>query len=122
MALLSWFKKDADKIDFPIATLMKVDMHSHLLPGIDDGATDVDNSIALMSGMYDAGIRKFIATPHVMADIHRNTPESIKNAYDALQNKLKDFPHLNNISHAGEYMMDDQFEEKLLNKSVTCVF
>jgi protein-tyrosine phosphatase len=122
MSILSWFKNDTEKIIFPIGEFMQVDMHSHLLPGIDDGAKDINDSIELMQGMYNAGIRKFITTPHVMADIHRNTPSTISNAYHDLKIALKEYEHLNNIHHAGEYMMDDQFEGKLHQKEVTCVF
>ena len=92
------------------------DIHSHLLPGIDDGSPDIETSLQLLQSLSDAGINKFICTPHVIGDMYRNTPETIN---DALA-KLKKAVHQNGmsmeISAAAEYMMDDHFLELLRNK------
>ncbi len=91
-----------------------VDMHSHLLPGIDDGATDLDNSIALIEKLSSFGIRKFITTPHVLEDLYPNTPEIIREKEKLVQNELKK-RNLTNISikAAAEYMLDEKFNEIL---------
>ena len=52
-------------------------MHSHLLPGIDDGAQDIETSLELIRGMRELGYQKLITTPHVIWDMFRNTPEII---------------------------------------------
>ncbi len=122
MSIFKIFGKGNEKVNFPIGELMKTDMHSHILPGIDDGATDVEMSIQLMQGMYDAGIRKFVATPHVMADIHRNTPQSIQVAYDELKVALQAHPHLQDVRYAAEFMLDEQYEDKLKAKEILNVF
>jgi tyrosine-protein phosphatase YwqE len=44
---------------------IKTDMHSHLLPGIDDGSPDVASSVLLKKGLEDLGYKQFIATPHM---------------------------------------------------------
>jgi protein-tyrosine phosphatase len=64
----SEFKKN---ITFDYSSLM-VDMHSHVLPGIDDGAQTPQESIALIKKMMQLGIKKIIATPHIMADYYKN--------------------------------------------------
>ncbi len=73
-----------------------VDMHSHVLPGIDDGAQNPQQSIELIRAMMDVGIKKIIATPHVMNDYYRNTPETINNALAVLKAEMVkdgiDFP------------------------------
>ena len=44
-----------------------IDVHSHILPGIDDGAGDMEETRAMLRMAYDNGIRKIIATPHYQA-------------------------------------------------------
>ena len=58
-------------------SILKADMHSHLLPGIDDGSPDIATSLALVKGMHNLGFNKLITTPHIMWDMYRNTRESI---------------------------------------------
>ena len=55
-----------------------VDIHSHLLPGIDDGAKDLNQSIALIKKMRSFGIKNFITTPHVLGDVYPNSSQTIK--------------------------------------------
>ena len=54
-----------------------VDIHNHILPGIDDGAKTVEESIALIKEFASFGVTNFIATPHIMNDYYPNTPETI---------------------------------------------
>ena len=53
------------------------DMHSHLIPGIDDGSPNIATSVGLIKAMGALGYRKLITTPHVMSDMYRNNPEII---------------------------------------------
>ncbi|WBX70712.1 tyrosine-protein phosphatase [Tenacibaculum retecalamus] len=91
-----------------------VDIHSHLLPGIDDGAKDLEDTISLLLKMYSYGIKNFITTPHVLGDVYPNSTELIqgklKEVRVELDNRgLKDIK----INAAAEYMMDEQFIERL---------
>ena len=54
-----------------------IDIHSHLLPGIDDGSKSLENSLELIEKLQACGIRKFITTPHTMAQVYPNNPEII---------------------------------------------
>jgi len=90
-----------------------VDMHSHVLPGIDDGAQTVEESIVLIQKMMDLGIKKIIATPHVMADIYQNTPETINASLDLLKAKLAEERMDIDISAAAEHMFDELFEQRI---------
>jgi len=107
--MLSIFKSAT--LSFPIAELLRTDMHSHILPGIDDGAKDVETAIALIKGLKALGYERFIATPHIISDLHPNTPETIAAAATKLKAALaaKDF-HVD-IAYAAEYMVDDAFED-----------
>lgn len=66
---------------------MKLDFHSHILPGLDDGATDLDNSVALASAMADWGFERITCTPHI-TNKFRNTPDMIRAAFEQLQETL----------------------------------
>lgn len=97
---------------FDLSTL-GVDMHSHVLPGIDDGAQNVDESIVLVQALIDLGIKKIIATPHIMVDYYRNTPETIGNALELLKNELQK-QHIDiEIEAAAEHLLDEGFETLL---------
>ncbi|MGQ2982055.1 tyrosine-protein phosphatase [Flavobacterium sp.] len=86
-----------------------VDIHSHLLPGIDDGATDEENSLHLIQSLRDYGFSQFITTPHIISGVWNNTREGIINK----QNVTKDLLTRQGINDpfkaAAEYMMDDSF-------------
>lgn len=66
---------------------MKLDFHSHILPGIDDGATDLENAVQLASAMKQWGFERVTCTPHI-TNKFRNTPETIKPVFDMLQEAL----------------------------------
>src|ERR1700712_727335 len=86
-----------------------VDMHSHVLPGIDDGAATVEDSVILIREMMDAGIKKIIATPHIMYDYYRNTPETVNAALDVLKIELHKQGINIPIEAAAEYFFDEHF-------------
>ncbi|MEH3113521.1 tyrosine-protein phosphatase [Pedobacter terrae] len=87
-----------------------VDIHSHLLPGIDDGSPDVEESIALLTKLYELGIDRFICTPHIFKELYPNTPETINSALDLTKVALHKANLNVSISAAAEYMLDENFE------------
>lgn len=86
-----------------------VDIHSHLLPGIDDGSKDDKNTIELIEALKGYGFSQFITTPHVLPGVWNNTREGIiakeTNARAMLVNNGIDNP----FKAAAEYLMDDIF-------------
>lgn len=90
-----------------------VDMHSHVLPGIDDGAQTVEESIFLIKRMMALGIKKVIATPHIMIDFYRNTPETINNALDLLRAELKVQGIDITVEAGAEHYFDETFETRV---------
>lgn len=66
-----------------------IDIHSHLLPGLDDGAKTLEESLGIAVQLKNAGFRTVIATPHVMEGRDFLTPEHIINATLALNEMLK---------------------------------
>jgi tyrosine-protein phosphatase YwqE len=112
--MFSFFKKKKSAFEgyFPIQT----DMHSHILPGIDDGAPDLTASIQLIEGLMGMGVRKSIATPHVIGDMFRNNAGTINKALNALQTELSRLQIDFEVSAAAEYMLDSYFLELLSSK------
>jgi tyrosine-protein phosphatase YwqE len=66
------------------------DMHSHLVPGIDDGAPDMATSLELIRGLSALGYRKIITTPHILWEIYPNTPEIINAGMTALKKAVEE--------------------------------
>lgn len=66
---------------------MKLDFHSHILPGLDDGATDLQNAIELVSAMKDWGFERITCTPHI-TNKFMNTPDTIRPVFEQLQEAL----------------------------------
>lgn len=88
------------------------DIHNHILPGIDDGAKTVDESLDLIKGMGEIGIFNFICTPHVMENYYPNNPTSISTSLSLLRNELKKYSMDQvRIDAAAEHMIDSGFEK-----------
>lgn len=105
-------KEVLKKVDFNYSSVV-VDMHSHVLPGIDDGAQTPEESIVLIKKMMELGITKIIATPHVMIDYYRNDHESINNALTILKAELANQNIKIDISAAAEHYFDESFEKRI---------
>ena len=96
-----------------------IDIHNHILPGIDDGAKTVEESIELIKAFSEFGVKHFIATPHIMHNYYPNNRETIGKSLSLLKNGLQ----MNNIrdisiSAAAEHMIDSNFEDLLKDNKV----
>jgi len=91
-------------------------MHSHILPGIDDGARDLENSLTLIRGLAGLGYQKLIATPHIMWDMYRNTPTIINEQLELIRKAVKKEGINIELHAAAEYFLDEHVEEQLRNK------
>jgi tyrosine-protein phosphatase YwqE len=108
-------KKDTAPLElFPVTT----DIHSHVLPGIDDGSPDITTSLTLIKGLYDLGYRKLVATPHIIGDFYRNNPVIINRELDRVKNACREAGIDIELSAAAEYMLDDYFLNMLRQKEI----
>lgn len=108
-----FFKKKAAPVPEINFSSIKTDLHSHLIPGIDDGAQNINESIILIKKMADFGFSKLITTPHIMADYYRNTTAIILSGLETLQQELLKQDIDIELSAAAEYYLDETFENKL---------
>lgn len=94
------------------------DIHSHLIPGIDDGAADMEASIEMIKKFKELGFKKIITTPHTMSDFYKNTPEIILEKLEEVRTELKN-QHIDiKINAASEYNLDDGLAKLIDNKQV----
>ena len=92
------------------------DMHSHLVPGIDDGSPDVTTSVSLIRGMSELGYKKIITTPHILWEIYPNTPDVIVNGIEEVKKAVALEKIDVELHAAAEYFIDDHFEDQLETK------
>lgn len=103
--MFSFFRKKRQPASLPFTT----DIHAHVIPGVDDGATDPANAADIIEGMREWGIKRIIASPHYTLGTFENTPAKLQPAYDALKEELKKRGTDIDISFGGEYRIDDHF-------------
>jgi protein-tyrosine phosphatase len=97
---------------YPVFEAIETDIHSHVLPGIDDGSPDIDTSISLLKEMVELGLKSLVTTPHI-SELYPNDGAIIKNALQQLRHQLKQ-EHIDiEITAAAEYMINDVFEQKI---------
>lgn len=97
-----------------------IDLHSHVLPGIDDGAKTFENSIAIIRELSEQGVTDLIATPHYICDTIYTSPRS-DNAklLEQLQQKLKEEGIDINVYLGNELYIDESIRKLIENKTVS---
>jgi tyrosine-protein phosphatase YwqE len=93
-----------------------VDIHSHLLPGIDDGAKNIEESQFLISELRKIGVSKFITTPHIFSGVWDNTKENILSNYNATKLLFSENKTEIKLNVAAEYLLNDHLVT-LLNRN-----
>jgi len=103
----------SNKLKEPVnLSLIGTDMHSHLIPGIDDGSKTIEESVELIKSLYELGYKKIITTPHIFIDYFNNTPEIIFKESKVLKQALSEAQIPVQLEVAAEYMFDDNFKKK----------
>ncbi len=102
-------------------SVLQTDMHSHLIPGIDDGVPDVETSVKLIEQMASLGYRKLITTPHIMVDIYQNNPQIISDGLQQVKQALHKAEITMELQVAAEYQLDEGFRD-LLNRNELMTF
>jgi len=107
--LSNFFSKKAGYDFSKIAT----DIHSHFIPGIDDGCKKMEESLQLMKRMSEIGFKKIVCTPHIQEEYYRNNRETIMPVFDELVEKAhREIPGIE-LFAAGEYLLDDGFPARI---------
>lgn len=117
MALFKWIRSGSPKEPAAIGKLV-VDVHSHLVPGIDDGAQTIDHAIGMVQRFYELGYRKLIITPHVMSGVYENTPETILAGFNQLREVVDSMELPIELEVSAEYYLDETLFEKVRRKEL----
>lgn len=84
-----------------------VDLHCHWIPGVDDGARDLDSGVAILRGLGSLGFVQVIATPHMRPGLFDNTAVRLREAFDGVQAQLSRHAGLPEVALSSEHFFDD---------------
>ena len=98
-----------------------IDIHSHLLPGIDDGAKNFKHTLELITELKALGFKDFITTPHVMSHVWENSKTTIENNFVKTTKELNEKEVINYFHAAAEYMIDDDFRKLFQKESLLTI-
>lgn len=110
---MGFWSKLFDKEKKQHSNCVKVDMHSHILPNLDDGSESLESSLELVENMILLGYEKLIMTPHIMGDFYKNTPEIIHEKLTILEKAVREKGWNIQLDIAAEYYLDEWFTEKI---------
>jgi protein-tyrosine phosphatase len=88
-----------------------IDFHCHLLPSLDDGAVDIDDSIAMAKALADFGYKTVCCTPHCIKGYYDLTPQKVRDATLLLQADLDNAGINLELRPGTEYMLDECFSD-----------
>jgi tyrosine-protein phosphatase YwqE len=115
MGLFDFLKSSKNNTPAAIGNL-RVDIHSHLIPGIDDGAPTMDHSIGMIRKFQELGYHKLIMTPHVMSGVYDNSSETIRTAFDELKATIQSLGINMELEVSAEYFLDETLFERIISK------
>jgi len=104
-----------EPLDFSI---LKTDLHSHLIPGIDDGSKSMEDTIAMLRKFKELGYKKVITTPHIMNDFYKNTPEIILGGLADVRAEIEKQNIGIEIEAAAEYYIDYSIKELIKTNNI----
>lgn len=117
MSLFDVFKSQKKEAADLGGTLL-VDIHSHLLPGIDDGAPSMDHTIGMLRKFEELGYQKLIFTPHVMSEVYDNTAEIILGKLEEVRKVSAELGLKLQLEASAEYYFDETFFERIRTKNL----
>lgn len=116
--MFSFFNKKVT----PDLSFLGADMHSHLLPDLDDGLKTMDETIEYVRQLHEIGYQKLICTPHIISDIYPNSPATILPRLKEVQQAISENNIPVTIEAAAEYMVDLEFQELISSEEPLLTF
>ncbi|MCW5906977.1 MAG: histidinol phosphatase [Chitinophagales bacterium] len=95
-----------------------VDMHSHLIPGIDDGSKSMDDTLYMLRVLEELGYRKVITSPHVVSDGYNNSTVTILSGRDKIRQAIKENNIALEFDAVAEYYVDETLLPKIEQKDI----
>lgn len=116
--MFNWLRKKAPHAE----AALRCDVHSHLLPGLDDGVQSFEQAETIITRFHHMGYNRLITTPHIISDLYRNTPQTILGKLDELRQYLKDKNIPVTIDAAAEYYLDEALFDMLRQNTPLLTF
>lgn len=118
--LFNLFKGEQEDAFIPLTSyaLMGADMHSHLIPGIDDGSTDMETTLAMLKEYQQIGFKKIITSPHVVSDGYNNNTATILAGRDKVREAIKSSEINIEFDAVAEYYLDESITAKIEKKDL----
>jgi protein-tyrosine phosphatase len=121
--MFSFFKKKKSQViepsyHVPDFSFLGGDMHSHLVPAIDDGSQSLEDSIRFVEALYDLGIKNFITTPHIHGEMYDNDTHKVQRLFQPLKDYLAQYHSDIHIQVSAEYFLDTYFLHEVLPKGL----
>lgn len=112
MGLFSLFQSKQSRKTVDLSSL-KVDIHSHLLPGIDDGSKSMDHSLGMLRKFEEFGYDKVITTPHIMGGVYNNTSAIILEKLEEVRSAKQSAGLTIEIEASAEYYFDETLFDRI---------
>ncbi len=97
---------------------LNVDIHAHLIPGIDDGPTTIEESISMIEKLAKIGYEKLTATPHVFSEFYPNSSHKILTHFERLEKAVVEAKIPITLEVAAEYFLDAHFLDLLYSEDL----
>ena len=97
---------------------LRVDLHSHLIPGVDDGVKTMEESIEMILRMKMMGYQKLITTPHIMSHRYPNSASALRQKFQELKRVLERRGISIELELAAEYYLDEHLLELVRQKEI----
>jgi protein-tyrosine phosphatase len=120
----SLFSKKQKEPEYPEVvdfSSIHTDIHSHLIPGIDDGVKTIEESLEMIRGFSALGYKKLYTTPHIMSDFFKNTQEIINEGLEVVRAAIRQEGIPIELHAAAEYYLDEMFLQKLYDKQLMTI-
>jgi protein-tyrosine phosphatase len=118
MGIFDKFFKPAPNLTPVDLSVLRCDIHSHLLPGLDDGSQSMEDSLQMIEYFKTLGYKKLITTPHVIIDYYRNSTEIILESLRKLKQAITDAGIEMEVEASAEYYCDLDLEEKIQSRDL----
>lgn len=96
----------------PAQLFYHTDVHCHILPGVDHGSQNVEQSLAMLQAELDMGVNRVVCTSHVTSQTFENTVDSLTHAYEELVQAVKEAELEVEIFASAEYRVDEYFNKE----------
>lgn len=116
--MISLFKRFSSVKGETPKLFYSTDIHSHLCPGIDDGAPDLSTAVKLATALCEFGVTNMIITPHVTDEIFPNTTRRIAESFECLVDEIAKSEINLNLTYSAEYRIDDLFLARLKARDI----